>query len=201
MALRIYSLVLLLSGLFSAACSKPFPGGDELILLGLLGKTHYLFVTTSTNNGALGGVSGADLICQNAKTAEVPSLPGSSLEYVALIASSTRVPGGAGWPLFANTNYYAMNPGQALIFHTNGSGIPVDPMDSGTGIPGSGNYWTGISSSFGVSTDTCLNWGSSSPSDFGEEGAPGNPSAYPGGFTQSFSDDCSQLKRLLCVRN
>lgn len=198
MALRIYSLVLLLSGLFSSACSKPFPGGDELILLGILGKTRYLFVTTSTNTGALGGVSGADLICQNAKTAEVPSLPGSALEYVALIASSSRVPGGAGWPLFPNMNYYAMDPGQTLIFHTNGSGIPVDPMDSATGIPGAGNYWTGISMTFGVG-DTCLGWSNGTGGEFGEYGAPADNTI--GGFNQGFSDGCDQPKSLLCVRN
>ncbi|TGL35065.1 DUF1554 domain-containing protein [Leptospira koniambonensis] len=201
MALRIYSLVLLLCGLFSSACSKPFPGGDEIILLGLLGKTRYLFVTTSTNTGALGGVSGADLICQNAKAAEVPSLPGSALEYVALIAASSRVPGGAGWPLLPNTNYYAMDPGETLIFHTNSSGIPVDPMNSATGIPGSGDYWTGVSMTFGVG-DTCLNWGNGTGGEFGEYGSPGDPSAVsPGGFNQSFSDGCDLLKSLLCVRN
>lgn len=199
MALRIYTLILILSGLFSSACSKPFPGGDEIILLGLLGKTRYLFVTTSTNTGNLGGVGGADLICQSAKTSEVPDLPGSALEYVALIASSSRVPGGTGWPLLPNTNYYAMNPGQTLIFHTNGSGLPTIPMDSATGIPGSGNYWTGISMSFGLSTDVCQNWGSSAPTDFGEYGAPSDNTI--GGFNQGFSDGCDQPKGLLCVRN
>lgn len=201
MALRIYSLALLLSGLFSYSCSKPFPGGDEIILLGLLGKTRYLFVTTSTNMGNLGGVGGADLICQSAKTAEVPSLPGSALEYVALIASSSRVPGGAGWPLFPNTNYYAMNPGETLIFHTNSSGIPASSMDNATGIPGSGNYWTGISSSFALSPDDCQSWGSSAPTDFGDYGTTSAGSSSIDSFNQGFSDGCDQPKALLCVRN
>ncbi|EMJ98855.1 DUF1554 domain-containing protein [Leptospira sp. WS58.C1] len=198
MALRITTLLIFLSGFFSSACSKPFPGGDELILLGILGKTRYLFVTTSPNTGNLGGVGGADLICQSAKTSEVPELPGSALEYVALIAASTRVPGGAGWPLLANTNYYAMDPGQTLIFHTNSSAIPVVPMDSATGIPGAGNYWTGISMTFGVG-DTCLNWGDGTAGQFGEYGAPADNTI--GGFNQGFSDGCDQPKSLLCVRN
>ncbi|MEI7012245.1 DUF1554 domain-containing protein [Leptospira licerasiae] len=203
MALRIYTLILILSGLFSLACSKPFPGGDEIILLGLLGKTRYLFVTTSTNTGNLGGVGGADLICQSAKTSEVPDLPGSALEYVALIASSSRVPGGTGWPLLPNTNYYAMNPGQTLIFHTNGSGLPVLPMNSATGIPGAGDYWTGIANSgSGYSLGTnCNNWGSSNVVDDANYGSPGSQTETAFDAGAGFGSTCDTLLRLLCVRN
>ncbi|TGN03213.1 DUF1554 domain-containing protein [Leptospira dzoumogneensis] len=203
MALRIYGLLVLLSGLFSSACSKPFPGGDEMILLGLLGKTRYLFVTSSTNTGDLGGVAGADLICQSAKTAEVPSLPGSSLEYVALIASSSRVPGGAGWPLFPGTNYYAMNPGETLIFHTDGSGLPVLPMSNATGIPGAGDYWTGISNTgLGYSAGTnCNNWGSSNVIDDANYGSPGSQTETAFDSGVGFGNTCDTPLRLLCVRN
>jgi hypothetical protein len=199
MALRITTLLIFLSGFFSSACSKPFPGGDELILLGILGKTRYLFVTTSPNTGNLGGVGGADLICQSAKTSEVPELPGSALEYVALIAASTRVPGGAGWPLLANTNYYAMDPGQTLIFHTNSSAIPVVPMDSATGIPGAGNYWTGLGLTPFTIADTCLDWTDSTGGQNGDYGAAGT-NTYDT-FNQTFSDPCSATHSLLCVRN
>ncbi|PJZ26702.1 hypothetical protein CH352_04245 [Leptospira hartskeerlii] len=201
MALRIYTLILILSGLFSSACSKPFPGGDEIILLGLLGKTRYLFVTTSTNTGNLGGVGGADLICQSAKTSEVPSLPGSALEYVALIASSSRVPGGAGWPLFPNTNYYAMNPSETLIFHTDGSGLPVLPMNNATGIPGAGDYWTGISNSgsgYGTGT-TCSDWMSANAAVDANNGSPNQNTETA--FDSGFATTCDTPLHLLCVRN
>ncbi|PJZ76006.1 DUF1554 domain-containing protein [Leptospira neocaledonica] len=201
MALRIYTLFILLSGLFSSACSKPFPGGDELILLGLIGKTHYLFVTTSTNTGDLGGVAGADLICQSAKTAEVPDLPGSPLEYVALIASSTRVPGGLGWPLLAGTKYYAMSPSETLIFHTDSSGLPVLPMNSATGIPGAGDYWTGISNSgsgYGTGT-TCSNWMSANAAIDASYGSPGSQTETA--FDSGFGNACDTPLSLLCVRN
>ncbi|MEI1280091.1 DUF1554 domain-containing protein [Leptospira venezuelensis] len=203
MALRVTTFLVLLSGLFSSACSKPFPGGDELILLGILGKTRYLFVTTSTNTGDLGGVAGADLICQSAKNAEVPDLPGLPLEYMALLAASSRVPGGAGWPLFPNTNYYAMDPGQTLIFRTNGSGLPVLPMSSATGIPGVGDYWTGISNTgAGYSSGTnCNNWGSSNVTDDANYGSPGSQTETAFDSGAGFGNTCDTPLSLLCVRN
>ncbi|TGJ98807.1 DUF1554 domain-containing protein [Leptospira langatensis] len=205
MGLRTFSSALLLcSSLVFGSCSIPFPGSDEVILLGLIGKMRYLFVTSTTYTGALGGISGADAKCQSSKDTDAPTLPGLGIEYSAIIAGVGRTPGGAGWPLFAHTKYYTNTPAtNTLVFHTSGSALPILPMDSASGIPGAGlNYWTGIAdAAFTPSGNAgdCINWSSSLVTDPGDYGASGDPTI--GAFNQGFANTCDQLLSLLCVRN
>ncbi|TGL62040.1 DUF1554 domain-containing protein [Leptospira sarikeiensis] len=202
MMARILNFILLSNFFFLGACSKPFPGGESLILLSLLEeatKIHYVFVTSSTFDGALGGVGGADLKCQTAKGTDAADLPGTSLEYVALIAAAARVPGGVGWPLVAGKNYYAMDPTQTLIFHTDSSGLPTIPLDNAGGIPGGGTYWTGLGLTTFTIADTCLDWTDSTGGQSGDFGSSGTDT-YDS-FNQTFSDPCNSNHSLLCVRN
>ncbi|TGK07811.1 DUF1554 domain-containing protein [Leptospira semungkisensis] len=196
------TLILCISLLFGS-CSIPFPGSDEVILLGLVGKMRYVFVTTATYDGALGGIGGADAKCAASKATDAPTLPGIGIEYAALIQGPGRVPGGFGWPLLGNTKYYTNTPAtNTLVFHTSGAATPVFPMDSGSGIPGSGTYWTGMDGTLSsTGGGNCAGWTSglfTDPSG-GDYGVTGDPTI--GAFNQGFSNTCDTTLNLLCVRN
>lgn len=68
--LRLFILAYAITSAFTF-CSKPFPEGESYLLLSLLqsGSSNpqlsykYVFVTSSTSLGSLGGVAGADSIC------------------------------------------------------------------------------------------------------------------------------------------
>lgn len=179
-------------------CSKPFPSSDFLLLLGLAIPGQYLFVTSSSYSGDLGGIAGADLKCQSAKLTDGSDLPGLPLEYQALLAGPGRAPGGAGWPLSANTSYFAMTPASTLVFHTTSGALPVIPMDSG--IPGSSlNYWTGLDGALAAGAN-CNGWMDSTVAFDAEYGVSGDTSI--GAFNQGFANPCDTPNmRLLCVRN
>lgn len=205
----IYRMFPVLLVLLASSCSKPFPDGDFLPLQLLEGTVtpppigggntnKYIFLTSASHQGDLGGVSGADSICQAAKPTDAPDLPGLDSEYKALLAGTGRVPGGAGWPLVASTNYYAQTPGDVLVFHTNAGGLPVIPLDSG--VPGSSlNYWTGLDLSL-VQGFSCSDWGSNSSALDADYGVSGDTTI--GAFNNVLGNPCDTPNmKLLCVRN
>lgn len=186
-------------------CSKPFPKGDEYLLLSVLQSGlgansptsfKYIFVTSGTSNGNLGGVSGADTICSAAKATDGASLPGTSTEYRALIVGTGRTAGGTGWPLHASTTYYKNYPNPTLVFSTTSGALPSLPLNQA--LPGSAiHIWTGISSTWTTGT-TCLNWTDNTVGNTGEYGVSGATDITS--FNNLLADTCDTLNHLLCVR-
>ncbi|MBK8398092.1 MAG: DUF1554 domain-containing protein [Leptospiraceae bacterium] len=109
--------------------------------------------------GNLGGIAGADSICQTNKPADV-------LVAKAFIVSSTRracsTPNCSGgisenlnWVLLPNTTYIQPS-GTIVMGTTNASGILILPLS--TAIPGNWPYWTGLKQDWTNSVNLCSDW-------------------------------------------
>lgn len=128
-------------------------------------SSHYIFVTSSSYFGNLGGITGADAICQAVayQAGSVISVP--NLKFKALLVTSTRYPcsstnggisgscGGSfakNWPLIPNTPYLMAN-GQT-VFNTANQYAVFDgskkELLTEQGDSASANIWTGIQSIF-----------------------------------------------------
>lgn len=140
--------------IFSASKNQP-------AIIQLLPQNHYLFLTSSTYDGNLGGVSGADAICTSvAQHSGNPNI--NTLTFKAVLLSAARFPcdntGRCGgqhvddWPLLANTQY--LNPdntaspllmtNQNLSFPQPGGDITTIEDEFGNVNPQV--FWSGIQS-------------------------------------------------------
>ncbi|MBL8923751.1 MAG: hypothetical protein JNJ54_33155 [Myxococcaceae bacterium] len=153
-----------------------------------------LFVTSLTFNGNLGGLSGADTLCQNVAGAR--TLGGT---WRALVATSTIRPGERalrdgpftlldGGVVFPNRAALTFGLPTTLAI-TNELGVPVS----------NALFWSGASATGGASAQTCSSWTSQSGSVTGAIGDTGTT-------TQRFSwnggtDTCVTQRRLLCVED
>ncbi|WCL50085.1 DUF1554 domain-containing protein [Leptospira sp. GIMC2001] len=228
---------------FAFSCSIPFPELDELGLL-MLAQTRlnpgscstdctsetgdtgsgngassentrkYIFVTQGTSNGNLGGVSGADTICQNEKNNNFASLPGVGTDYRALIVDDTNrracangnpncvttAGNNINWVLQPNTEYFRSTPTEVSLFTTNAAGIFVfGNLSNPFNNTASDKWWTGLDSDWRSAGDRCLNWSDLSSL---EQGSYGSGNVTNGvAIVDAFGDDCDQSLRLLCVRN
>lgn len=201
----------------TAGCSRPFPDGlDPYLLSAIAAGTpttpdarKFIFVTVGTNNGNLGGVSGADGICAAEKTTNFPALPGAATEYDALltdgaarVACTTANCGtGAGehtdWVLAANTNYYRSD--EQLLFQTNGDGIFVfGTLTNAFSTNAADYWWTGMDVDW-TAVLHCLAWtdpgGGPGPTGFKGKGNEAGPISI-----SDFDHDCAIATHLLCVR-
>lgn len=195
----------------ATSCSRPFPEGDELILLLTLLRSDgrkFIFVTPQAHDGNFAsgfasGIAGADAFCQQQKDVLVPYLPGFGFEYKALMVdSANRVAtvtadtgdGQVNWVLKRSTPYY--RPDGALLFGTNSAGLFV--MSSGLQQPfttdGAALYFTGLDTTW-QNLLTCSNWGSTAGSGSRGSGALTSANALGG-----LSTTCVTQLRLLCVR-
>lgn len=129
-----------------------------------IGNSHIIFATSTSYAGNLGGISGADALCQAAAYQAGSVIPTANLQFKALIITPARYPcssqnagvsgscGGSfanNWPLVANTQYVYSNG--TAVFNTvnqygsfNGSN-PVMMNEQGV-VPSSQNFWFGVQS-------------------------------------------------------
>ena len=137
------------SGLAGAAGQPGSPSGKVIYLSGAPKKANF------------GGITGADAQCNLS-----PPKPGT---YKALLVDgTTRVActsalcamngavEGSDWVLAPNTAY-VREDGTTVIGTTNSAGIFVFPLDASIGTAGL-SYWTGLSSDWTTSVDTCSGW-------------------------------------------
>lgn len=164
-----------------------------------------IFVTTSGNNGNLGGVTGADALC-----AADSSCPSGATCKAFIVDGTTRVActtadcsGGPSehtdWVLAASTTYYRSD-GTTVIGTTTANGIFTFPLTNT--INDDGNlYWTGFRDPadwVAASDRNCSNWANSLGVLSGNIGDPSTTSisivaksATPPG--------CDTTLKLLCV--
>ncbi|MBM9500939.1 DUF1554 domain-containing protein [Leptospira sp. 201903071] len=164
--------------------------------------------------GNLGGIAGADAKCQAEKPTE---LPGNASEYKALLGitgvrNPTQAPSTAAndWPLKIGVRYFSYSasaPEGALIGTGvsngigSGSGVFSFPLESSidhSSDPSMLNFWTGLGSSFDPvgGTYDCASY-TNGTTGFGYDGLRGATSASA---ISSYYYDCSNLARLICVR-
>lgn len=128
-----------------------------------LPNTHYIFVTDATYQGNLGGVAGADAICQSTAYQSGSMVPLAGLKFKALLVTATRYPcssknggvsGSCGgsfardWPLVVGTPYLNVNGSSFNTVNTNGVFDGFNPVlftEQNTFVSNQ-PFWTGIQS-------------------------------------------------------
>ncbi len=159
------------------------------------------FITSTSLNGNLGGIAGADALCNSdgAKPSILPNV------YKAMIvdgtnrkASTTANTGDnqIDWVLLPNTSYFRTD-GTTLIKATNANGIFVFPLTSSFDTPGI-PYWTGLNTNWTTSGNLCGgNWSSTAGSGQAGQATMTTSSAISGGGPPPCN---TALPYLLCVQ-
>jgi hypothetical protein len=126
-----------------------------------------IFVSATTNNGNLGGVSGADAICMADanKPSDAWSVKAMLVDGTSRVACTSNNCGNfgvsehTGWVLAASTAYYRQD-GTTLIGTTTAAGVFSFPLNDKIG-PSVTTAWTGLSVaafSWMTSGSTCTGW-------------------------------------------
>jgi len=185
------------------------PIADEVDSSGC-GGTKKLFAFPNAT-GNLGGVSGADAICNN--SVYKPACSGS---YKAFLVGTVRVActtsncgGGPSehtdWVFTANTTYYAPD-GTTSILTTDANALPATIHaqlgDYLTPTYNNGSHWSGLNGDWTNSGDDCSNWSDGTGGDttelgdFGTSGSPASVTDYTSGGSKNCDDS---LSNILCV--
>ncbi|HMW04729.1 MAG TPA: DUF1554 domain-containing protein [Leptospiraceae bacterium] len=148
------------------------------------------FITTNPTNGMLGGIAGADAIC-NADPAKPSITPNNYKALIAISGTRTGAPL-TGWVLAANTKYF-LTDGTTLLFTTNASSIftfgTFNAAFSGT------SYWTGLTNAWGPNGSHCTNWTTSAGS-----GQIGDGTATNSASIANTTALCNTTHSLICVQ-
>ena len=173
----------------------------------------FIFLTSATYNGNLGGVSGADSKC-NADTNKVNASNykaflsfGTTRRACGATTNCTSAAENIDWVMAPNVSYY--NTSGTIIATTNTAGIWVFP-DNVTNIltnaaytSGTSYFWSGIDGGAPSATNywkpnntDCTGWTSSSIGVNGYRGGPNILSSY---FLENQFGTCDQQGYLLCV--
>lgn len=149
-----------------------------------------VFVTSTTMNGNLGGLAGADAKCQTA--ANAAGLGGTFIAYVSVenvIDARDRLTGTGPWHLV--TGPLAVTKAQvtnAPISHA------IDRDESGALVTG-GQVWTATGSAGRFLDDDCAGW---TVGSVARHAAVGNPQATSNLWVAANPDDCNIANRLYC---
>jgi len=159
-----------------------------------------VFVTSVSFNGNLGGLTGADAICQAEADGPASVVPAGT--YLAWLSDGTDSPD----TRFAKSSHPYMLPGGAKIAEdfadlTSGSirhALDIDPTGEPLGLT---YYWTGTNPD-GTTTQyfrTCDGWTADPVTNFyGMAGSVRRGfSLWSSGFAQS---DCNNRRRLVCFQ-
>ena len=162
-----------------------------------------IFVTSTTHTGDLGGLTGADAICQS--LADSPSSIVPKGEYVALL-STDQVDGGtrptpAGGP-YISARGLPVAHSTPDLFNTENDHlvnfIGNDELGASYQSLGVIGVWTGTTGHGRYRLNmACLNWESD---DSNDSGRIGNTVGTDDGWLDSVDEDCSELNRLYCVQ-
>lgn len=168
-----------------------------------------LFITDSTFNGNLGGISGADDLCNSDA-----NKPNSSTYKAMIVADSPArracthpdcSNSGASehfdWVLSPNTEYYR-DDGTTLIGTTNSAGIFSFPLDNTYLLTEGSNdverIWTGISDDW-INDYECSSWTVSTPGGFPNIGGHARIDATDSQAIRYSTQRCSEFSHLACV--
>jgi hypothetical protein len=188
----------------------------------LASPTKRMFLTASLSTGAMGGISGADSIC-NTDSAR----PDTEKVYKAFIvdgtnrracntANCTLASENIDWVLRPNTTYYQpydsssvlTNPNSYPVLTTNGAGIlPIastlllNRLDNYIGVSGT-NTWNGFATTddWLSGTQHCTNWANTAGTgEIGYWGGTSNAIPNVNGLLNNGTLNCSIGRSLICV--
>ncbi|MCB1178115.1 MAG: DUF1554 domain-containing protein [Leptospiraceae bacterium] len=172
--------------------------GTEVKSFSIIDNSKRMFVTNSSFNGNLGGISGADTRCMG--DTNKPS--GGSTYKAFLWASSADTRGwpGTDWVLKADYNYRRPSD-NALIFKTNSNSNFIETNYSNALDGSAEQVWTGSTTSWsGDTIKQCNDWQSSSASPVvGIVGRIGTGNTTTNTTLSENSVGCDQLRKLICV--
>ena len=153
---------------------------------------NIVFTTSSSHDGALGGLAGADAIC--AQRASEAGLAGT---YIALLSTSTtnaidRLDGSRGWQRVDGKPVIDL-PSQLTGLR---AWYPIALDESGNDVRvNTTQVWTGTNPDGTAASDTCSDWQTVN----GYAGSVGVDESGAANLTSTnFSDGCSALHRLYC---
>ena len=158
---------------------------------------HRVFVTSSTMNGNLGGLTGADTVCTNSA-----AFAGLSRVYKAVISTTAE---NARDRLTFSGTIYKVSSGEKIPIASSGSDLwntdnanligRIDSDEYGNSTSGVTNVWTGTTSDGSVqTTSNCDNWSSQSNS-----GTYGSVDQFDDRWINESFTSCNQQFRLFCV--
>ena len=141
----------------------------------------YMWVSTTTNNGNIGGINGADTICET--DSSTPSFATSVSTHRAVLRNSTNDP----------RNYFANNPPvqrpDGTVITTTYSRFFGNGAANNAVSTAAGTYWTG-------EIANCANWTSASNGDNGNNGL---RSSTSGSRWNAAAISCNNAQTLLCM--
>ncbi|MBK9497992.1 MAG: DUF1554 domain-containing protein [Leptospiraceae bacterium] len=159
------------------------------------------FISSSTLNGNLGGIAGADALC-NSDGAKPSILPNT---YKAMIVDGTNRKasntanagdGQVDWVFLPNTSYFRTD-GTTLIKTTNANSIFVFPLTNSFDTPGI-PYWTGLNTDWTTSSNRCAtDWTSTTGNGQAGQATMLTVASISGGGPPPCN---AALPRLLCVQ-
>ena len=159
-----------------------------------------VFVTSTLQNGSLGGLAGADFIC--AVRASAASLPGTYVAWLssASVTAASRLGSAQGFVRidgkpFANT---VSDIVANRIF--NPLRISETNADVSSGVVASSSaltVWTGTNKDGTSGTATCVDWASAAAAD---SGLSGRLTAGPASWTARSNAGCDTARRLYCFQ-
>lgn len=199
------SAVSLSSGNNSIPITVTAPDGSvtsyTLTVYRLNASQRRLFVTSSTTNGNMGGVTGADTLCSS--DANKPTdggtykavLVDASLNRRACASGNCTVAAGnnISWALGANLTYLRSSDG-TVIFTTNSAGIFAFGTASASVDTGSNQYFTGLNSDWTLNGSHCTSWTSNTGS-----GRIGSSDQTGSTMIENGGSGCNTSKNLLCA--
>jgi len=142
------------------------------------------FYSVETENGNLGGISGADALCQTKHSTAKAFL----VDGVKRSADPQK-----DWVLDPNTSYYHVDG--TLIGTTNEDGLFAFPLSESL-LKEEEWYWTGMLYTWESNTDNCLKWTSTTPA---ESGSGGTGDVTSPGAIWVGKKACGVPNKLLCV--
>ena len=204
----ILGLALVLGSACGASYGDTAPF-DAYLLLRLSRAPKYIFVTTATSNGNLGGVTGADVKCAaDAQAAGGGSFKALLVDGTARVACTSANCATSGatehkdWVLAAGQEYRRLGT-TIVIGTTNSAGLFEAPLASAISVDSGINWWTGFNPDYTDSgnNEQCGDWTNSIASGiFGASNQTGT-AAWANAFGTGVSGDvCSSLYRLVCVQ-
>jgi len=163
--------------------------GDVTIEAEFAPIPNRVFVTSTTYDGAFGGIAAADAICSARATAA--GLNGTFIAYLsdATTSAATRLTGSRGWVRTDGAPFADL----VTAFSTGNIVFPLRIDETGNDL-GSADLFTGTSGGV-ASLKHCLGWTSSLATDLGT----GTYTALAAQAMFSFDMSCDQPRHLACV--
>lgn len=195
--MKINLKISLLSIMLFISCGQAT--GDGSATDGISANEHRIFITSTTTNGNIGGLSSADSICQARATAA-----GLVREYKALLGSSTQNMksrfdlGGAVYNFDSAKQRTKIVDLGINLFDSDTTALQNNVEFDENGNTVSGTAWTGSDSEGEISTSSsCTNWTSNSA---GVNGSVGDNTRTNGFWLEDPPQQaCNQSYRLYCI--